>query len=137
VTSAIIGLWQPQTIPEVQEVRHYAGLYQAGVVEVWDEEHLDALLTRYNATLVVLELDTHAVPLQHFTHPENALYLLGPLNGSVPRFLRDRGRIVQVEVPSKYPLRPSVAGAIVMHDRYVQHITPKSELPEWPWAVAQ
>lgn len=116
-----IGIWQPQTDKEVLEVRHTAGLYNVeGVLEVWDQDQLEGLLERLNSTLVCLEQDTHATPLGMFLHPFNAFYLVGPMNGSIPKHILDLGRIVQVETPSRYPLRPSVAAAIVLHDNYVE-----------------
>jgi hypothetical protein len=116
-----IGIWQPQTDKEVLEVRHTVGLYNVeGVVEVWDQDQLEALLERLGATLVCLEQDTHAVPLGMFLHPFNAFYLVGPINGTIPKNILDLGRIVQVETPSRYPLRPSVAAAIVLHDNYIE-----------------
>ena len=116
-----MGLWQPQTDKEVLEVRHTALLYDVqGIVEVWDQDQLEALLERLGTTLVCLEQDTHAVPLGVFMHPFDAFYLVGPLNGSIPRHILDLGRIVQVETPSRYPLRPSVAAAIVLHDNYIE-----------------
>ena len=116
-----IGIWQPETDTEVLEVRHTAGLYNVeGVLEVWDQAQLEALLERLEANLVCLEQDTHATPLSMFLHPFRAFYLYGPLNGSIPKEVLDLGRIVQVETPSRYPLRPSVAAAIVLHDNYIE-----------------
>jgi hypothetical protein len=116
-----LGIWQPQTDREVRDIQHLAPLYGVeGVVEVWDVNQLQALTTRLDAELVCLEQDTHATPLGMFLHPFNAFYLVGPMNGSIPREVLDLGRIVQVETHSRYPLRPSVAAAIVLHDNYVE-----------------
>ena len=115
-----VGIWQPQTDKEVLEVRHTAGLYAVeGVLEVWDQDQLEALLERLGSPLVCLEQDTHATPLGMFLHPFNAFYLIGPMNGSIPKHILDLGRIVQVETASRYPLRPSVAAAIVLHDQHL------------------
>jgi len=115
-----IGIWQPQTDLEVNEVRHTAGVYRVeGIVEVWSVEQLTALTKRLDADLIVLEQDTHAIPLGKLWHPANPFYLIGPMNGSIPREVRDLGRIVQVESPRRWPLRPSVAAAIVLHDQHV------------------
>lgn len=115
-----IGIWQPQTDKEVLEIRHTAGLYGVeGVLEVWDLDQLQALIDRLDVALVCLEVDTHAVPLRSFMHPLDPFYLVGPMNGSIPKEVLDLGRIVQVETGSRYPLRPSVAAAIVLHDHYV------------------
>lgn len=103
-------------------MKHTAGLYGAGVLEIWDEHQLQALVRRLEATLVVLEQDTHAVSLARFSHPSNPFYLVGPKNGSIPREIRDLGRIVQVETASRYPLQPSVAAAIVLHDFHISQL---------------
>lgn len=114
-----IGIWQPRTHTEIQKVVHTAGLYGAGVLEVWDEDQLQAVVARTRSSLIVLEQDTHAIPLGRLMHPENPFYLIGPQNGSIPREVRDLGRVVQVETPSRYPLQPSVVAAIVLHDNYI------------------
>lgn len=114
-----IGIWMPRTSEEVQKMKHSAGLYQAGVVEVWDVPQLQALLGRTGSTLVSLEMDTHAVPLEKFLFPERPFFLVGPQNGTLPREVLDLGRIVQVEAPSRYPLQPHVAGAIVLRENYL------------------
>ena len=121
MTQTNIAIWQPQTEREVSEMKHSAGLYGAGVIEVWDCAQLDGLIARHGS-LVSIEQDTHAVPLANFNHPESGLYLIGPMNGSIPRSIRDLGRIVVVETQSEFPLKPSVAGAIVLHDRHVQKV---------------
>ena len=117
-----IGIWQPRTSEEVSKMKHTAGLYGAGVVEVWDEEQLLALTQRTKSNLVILEKDTHALPLAKFMHPDRPFYLVGPQNGSIPREVRDLGRLVQVETPSPWPLLPSVAAAIVLHDNHITTI---------------
>lgn len=116
----MIGIWKPRTMQEVWRMKHVAGLYMAGTMEIHDTEQLDRLLND-GLELVVLEQDTHAVPLGMFSHPigEDVLYLAGPTLGSIPRHIRDRGRIIQVETGSRFPLEPAVAMGIVLHDRYV------------------
>lgn len=121
-----IGIWQPQTTPEVDELRHMGGVYRVeGVVEVWSVYQLKGLLARLDAELVCVEQDTHAVPLGRFMHPTNPFYLIGPMNGSIPKEVLDLGRIVQVESPRRWPLRPSVAAAIVLHDQHLSALTVK------------
>lgn len=114
-----VGIWMPRTSDEVRKMKHSAGLYQAGVLEVWDIGQLHGLLARLGSTLVSLEMDTHATPLGKFLFPERPFFLIGPENGSIPREVLDLGRIVQVEAPSRYPLQPHVAGAIVLRENYL------------------
>ena len=103
-------------------VKYTAGLYGAGVVELWDLEQVRALASRLGAEPVCLELDTHAVPLGQFHHPTDVLYIVGPELGTIPREVLDLGRVVKVETASPFPLKPSVAAAIVLHDHYLQQI---------------
>lgn len=74
----------------------------------------------YNArlTLVAVELDTHAVPLHRFNHPENVAYLLGSENTGIPTDVLDRcSRIVKIETVKHWSLNVATAGAIVLYDR--------------------
>ena len=85
--------------------------------QVYDD--LEPLLTVAAGRVVAVELDTHAVPLSRFAHPEHAVYLLGSENRGLPRDVLDRvGRIVQVETPNPWSLNVATAGAIVLHHRY-------------------
>lgn len=85
------------------------------------DDWLDGTATYYDLDMVAVELDTHAVPLSRFAHPENVAYLLGSENRGIPREVLDRiGRIVMVETAGPWPLNVATAGAIVLHDRYVR-----------------
>lgn len=116
-----VAVWMPSSINEVNRLRHVAGLYGAGVIEVWDMDQLHALIARHGP-LVPLEMTRTARPLSAFQHPEDALYLVGPQNGSLPAEVLVIGSPVVVETDSKYPLQPHVAAAIVLHHRYVSRI---------------
>ena len=119
--TAAIGVFRPRHLSgEVGRVDHTAGLY--GIQTIPLNSLMDVRLAAdiRKAEIVLLEQDTHAVPLGRFIHPERALYVVGPENGSLPREVLDLGRIVQVETASRYPLKPHVAAAIVLHDRYTQ-----------------
>lgn len=119
MSSSVVAIWRPDTTAEVDEVRDYAGLYRAGVVEVWDEAGLIEVMARRDSGLVIVDPGPHAVSLENLSHPENAVYLLRPLTGRVPQGLRDYYTTVRVETPADYLLRPSLAGAITLHHRFV------------------
>jgi len=70
----------------------------------------------HGCQLIGIELTDRAVPLQEFKHPERAIYLLGPEDGSIRGDLLDKCVRV-VEIPSNDCLNVSVAGSIVMYDR--------------------
>lgn len=115
------AVWQPYTDRDVTDLRHVAGLYGAGVLEVWDLDQLRALVARHGS-LVSLEKSSESVKLETFTHPPSGLYLIGPRNGSIPGTALHLGSVVEVETPSPFPLQPHVAAAIALHHRYVTMI---------------
>lgn len=122
VSAAIVAIWRPTGLEEIHAVRNYAGIYRAGVLEVWDHEQLDGLLRRRDGSLVVLQPDIHAVSLTSFRHPYSAIYLLPPVGGYIPPDILALGTTLKVESPSPYPLDPAVLGAITLHDRYVESL---------------
>lgn len=133
-----IGIYQPRKRSEVEFLRRSIKGYDVDYTfqiggylaeglpgtphHTW--RSLDDLLTyaRINPAqeVVALELDTHAVPLGRFDHPENVAYLLGPNTGTIPRDVLDRiGRTAYVETPGHRALDTSAVAAVVLHDRYV------------------
>ena len=68
---------------------------------------------------VAIEIAAGARPLQEYTHPERACYLLGAEDGGVPKHLLARCRDV-VQLPGTYCLNVAVAGSIVMYDRAIK-----------------
>lgn len=134
-----IGIYQPRKRGEVDDLRRVARVYgvdytfQVGGFRVEDlppgfphrlYRNLDQLLAGIDlygsGELIALELDTHALPLGRFTHPQDVTYLLGPNTGTIPRDVLDRiGRILSVETPGHSPLNTSAVAAIVLHDHYV------------------
>lgn len=88
--------------------------------ESLDELKPASLAPQVRLDLVAIELDTHAVPLGRFHHPDHAAYLLGSENRGIPREVLDRiGRIVRVETVQPWSLNVATAGAIVLHDRHI------------------
>lgn len=67
-------------------------------------------------SLVAVEMDAAAVDLRQFIHPERAVYLLGPEDGSIGREVIDKCASV-VRFDSRYCLNVAVAGSIVLYDR--------------------
>lgn len=118
VSTATVAIWRPAGLAEIHAVKAYAGIYRAGVLEVWDEEQLERLIRNRGSSLVVLQPDIFAVSLSSFNHPQNAVYLIPPVAGYIPCDIQAQGTTLKIESPSPYPLPPSVLGAIVLHDRY-------------------
>lgn len=70
----------------------------------------------FDVPLVGVELVEDAQPLETFEHPERALYLLGPEDGSLSRAaLAVCNRVVRFQ--SAYCLNVASAGTVVLYDR--------------------
>lgn len=65
---------------------------------------------------VCVEVDPGAEQLHHFEHPENAVYMFGPEDGSIPAYYRSKAHRFVV-IPSYHCL--NLAGAVytVLYDR--------------------
>ena len=75
----------------------------------------------FDVPLVGVELAESAAPLESFVHPERAIYLLGPEDGSLSR---DAMRMCQhiVQFQSAYCLNVAAAGTVVMYDRQAKQL---------------
>ena len=79
---------------------------------------IEAFLDAYpeDCDLIAVECGVGGKPLPAFKHPERALYVLGPEDGSLNKALLDRCNRV-VEIPSRYCLNVATAGSLVLYDR--------------------
>lgn len=87
-------------------------------VPLFHFDTLDDLLKQCpgQADLVGVELTADATPIQAFTHPERAVYLLGAEDHGLSRDVLGRCRRVVV-LPGRYCFNVAVAGSLVMFDR--------------------
>jgi len=76
------------------------------------------------AALVCVELVVGATPLSEFEHPQNAFYVFGPEDGSVPQAIVDAADAV-VYVPTIGCLNLAASVNVVLYDR-----TSKLGLPD-------
>ena len=85
---------------------------------------------RNKFTPVVVEVSETAEQLHHFIHPEDAVYIFGPEDGSVSRYYREAGHRFVV-IPSYHCL--NLAGAVytVLYDRIAKRRREGLE-PEMP-----
>lgn len=82
---------------------------------LWDDKPLLAL----EGTPVAVEFDNGYVPLPSFEHPENAIYVFGPEDGSLSRgILKCCHQFVMI--PSRHCLNLAMAVNIVLYDREVK-----------------
>jgi len=69
-----------------------------------------------DATLVCVELVVGATPLPEFEHPENAFYIFGPEDGSVPQAIVDAADSV-VFVPTIGCMNLAASVNVLLYDR--------------------
>lgn len=65
---------------------------------------------------VAIEFIKSARPLQEFTHPERALYVFGPEDGSIPPDVLTRCKHV-VFIPTKFCMNLAATVNVVLYDR--------------------
>lgn len=70
----------------------------------------------YDCQMVVVEILPGAVPLPDFVHPERAIYVFGPEDGSVPARIVDRAQHV-VSIPTLHCMNLAATVNVVLYDR--------------------
>ena len=101
--------YEKQPSDTVKAYRHIPLFHFPDVDTFWDS-------LPYGCQPVAVEITPDARPLEGFTHPERAVYILGPENGSLPQSILDRA-VVTLRLPGIHCLNLAVAGSIVMYDR--------------------
>jgi tRNA G18 (ribose-2'-O)-methylase SpoU len=76
----------------------------------------------YDCQLVGVEVVAGARNLVDIIHPERAIYILGPEDGSLPQRLLDACQMI-VRIPTRYCLNVATAGSIVMYDRRAKNVS--------------
>lgn len=89
-------------------------------VPLWRFPDIASLALPQHCVLVGVELGENAIELPSFRHPLNAAYVLGPERAGLSPGLMARCRHV-VRIPTRFALNLSVAGALVLYDRLLQH----------------
>lgn len=68
--------------------------------------------------LIGVELTNNSNSLQSFTHPEQALYLLGAEDYGIPHhILQQADQVIKINTPLDISLNVGVAGSIICYDR--------------------
>jgi tRNA(Leu) C34 or U34 (ribose-2'-O)-methylase TrmL len=65
---------------------------------------------------IAVEIAPNAKPLESYTHPERAIYIMGPEDGSLHQDVMDRCKDV-VRIRSRYCLNLAAAVNVVLYDR--------------------
>jgi tRNA(Leu) C34 or U34 (ribose-2'-O)-methylase TrmL len=82
-------------------------------------------MTPKGATPVVIELAENAVPLPAFEHPDNAYYIFGPEDGSVPANILAQCKHV-VYIPTFTSMNLAATANVVLYDRLAKREYPAS-----------
>ena len=144
----IIGLINPKSPLNVGAVMRAAGCYQATAVRYSGERfgraakyntdtkdvksrvpltHMNNLLDDLpvDVEVVCVEFVEGAVPLPSFVHPQRALYIFGPEDGSIAQDLIDKAGSV-VFVPTIGCMNLAATVNVVLYDRLVKELIKSS-----------
>jgi tRNA(Leu) C34 or U34 (ribose-2'-O)-methylase TrmL len=133
---AAVGLIAPKKDENVGGVFRAAGCYGASFIGVegsrtakyksdtpktW--KHLPVIntenilsITPYDTKKVAIEIVPDAISLPDFKHPERALYIFGPEDGSLRKELIEACDYV-VKIPTKYCMNLAATVNVVLYDR--------------------
>lgn len=137
---SIIALYNPKTPENVGAVMRAAGCYQAGAVRYFGERfdramkyqtdtkdikneipftHMDDLLSDVprDTKVVCIELVEGAKSLPDFEHPQQAMYVFGPEDGSIPQAIIDQADEV-VYIPTVGCMNLAATVNVVLYDRF-------------------
>lgn len=80
----------------------------------------------YDCPMVAVEIVDGAIPLPLFTHPERAIYVFGPEDGSIPDRIVRRAQHV-VSIPTHYCMNLAATVNVVLYDRMMKRSRPNSQ----------
>lgn len=81
-----------------------------------------------DVTPVAVELTPSSENLIHFEHPEKAVYVFGPEDGSLPKVARMHSHRV-IQIPTRHCLNLSMAVGTVLYDRHYKRVLAGLENP--------
>lgn len=144
-----IGLVNPKSATNVAVILRAAGCY--GVSSVFYTGERFARAKQYNqdtkgmrhkiptvkvdsllaampvgATSVAVELAENATPLPEFSHPENAYYIFGPEDASIPREIVDACAHT-VYIPTFTSMNLAATANVLLYDRLAKSDYPHSK----------
>jgi len=138
-----IGLSNPKSPENVNSVKRAAGNFRVGSIYYTGKRYPRALKlnpattnmsrdvslnipvtevaslideTPENMQIVCVEFAENAIPLPGYQHPDNALYLFGPEDGTLSQEIIDRADAV-VYVPTKGCMNLAATVNVVLYDR--------------------
>ncbi len=107
---------KPHRLPREERLKDYIGVD-------WCEAPDNILSSLYTQgfTPIAVEVREQAESLDEFVHPERAVYVFGPEDGSVPKgVLTFCHRFIRIRTATRTPLNLAAAVNLVLHDRYVK-----------------
>lgn len=110
--------YHPQSSDTLKSWRHIPYLRYADVEDL--EAHIP-----YDCPLIGVERSADAQPLETFTHPRRAMYLLGPEDGSLSAAAVDACHQI-VRFDSRWCLNVASAGTVVLYDRHAKDVRAKT-----------
>ena len=81
-----------------------------------------------DVTPVAVELTPSSENLVHFEHPEKAVYVFGPEDGSLPKVARRLSHRI-IQIPTRHCLNLSMAVGTVLYDRHYKRVLEGLENP--------
>lgn len=81
-----------------------------------------------DVTPVAVELTPGSESLMYFEHPEKAVYVFGPEDGSLPKVARMHCHRV-IQIPTKHCLNLSMAVGTILYDRHYKRVMSGLEVP--------
>lgn len=90
-------------------------------VPVFEFKDIDDLVAHlpYSCPLIGVELDPRAIPIEGFSHPERACYILGAEDHGLSEQQRKRCHAL-IQLPGERSMNVSAAGTVVMYDRLLK-----------------
>jgi tRNA(Leu) C34 or U34 (ribose-2'-O)-methylase TrmL len=116
-----VKLDDAQRLPREERMKGYASVEMRQFDYPFDHFGRDV-------TPVALELLPGSECLLDFVHPENAVYVFGPEDGSIPQVLRKHCHRF-VSIPSKHCTNLAAAVYIVLYDRIIKQYQLTGEKP--------
>ena len=97
---------------------------------VFHFEDISQFLVSYpkQCKLISVEINSRALSLEKFIHPENAIYIFGPEEGSINNYLIDNSDICLKITSNRCLNQAMCAGAVLFH-RHLQEFNRERVLP--------
>lgn len=74
----------------------------------------------YDCQVICVELAENSISLPEMAHPERAIYLLGAEDHGIPPEILKGKQIIQIPSLEPQSMNVSVAGTLIMYDRYTK-----------------